>query len=152
MKPVLKNSREDLLMWLKGSVPDPPYENPMPGQELQIVTFRTTYDREKKEDRRTTSDLEKATSISSRYALSFDDIHKPILDIDFPVKAIGSSTPGHFHLYIDKEMPWYDYELLLRAMTVVGLLEPGYLDASLKRKHTSVRLPWVRKPEPEPPF
>ena len=37
-------------------------------------------------------------------------MHRPILDIDLPAALIPSSTPGHYHLYIDKPMEWDRYE------------------------------------------
>lgn len=73
------------------------------------------------------------------------DLHKPVLDIDFPVVALPSSTPGHSHLYIDKAMPWDDYEKLLVVLVEIGLLEEGYLGASRMRHYTAVRAPWVKK-------
>lgn len=71
--------------------------------------------------------------------------HKPVLDIDMPVKAIPSSTPGHFHLYIDKEMSWDDYVKLMKVMAEVGILEEGYVNASISREYSACRLPWVKK-------
>jgi hypothetical protein len=143
-------ARQQLLTWLQGPVatPVPVRESPLPGQELQIVKFEKDYG-EEYETRTATTSLESATSISSRVmggaASPMTEMHKPVLDIDMPVKAIESSTPGHYHLYIDKELSWEDYELLLRTLAAVGIIEPGYLDASVMRQHTSVRLPWVRK-------
>lgn len=74
--------------------------------------------------------------------------HKPVLDLDFPAKLIDSSTPGHHHLLIDKELTWHQYVKLLDVMQEVGLLEPGYVSASKERGFTCVRLPWVKKSRP----
>lgn len=71
--------------------------------------------------------------------------HKPLLDIDFAAKLIPSTTEGHFHLFLDKEVQWQDYELLLKAFEVCGLIEPGYVAASIDRGYTAVRLPWIKK-------
>lgn len=73
------------------------------------------------------------------------DWHRPVLDIDMPIAVVPSSTPGHYHLFIDKEMSWNDYSRLLGVLAEVGILEPGYVGASLARKATMVRLPWVKK-------
>ncbi len=73
------------------------------------------------------------------------NLHRPILDIDFPVSVIPSSTPGHHHLYIDKPMPWLQYKVLLRALEEAEIIEPGYANVSIARGYTSVRLPWVKK-------
>ena len=35
--------------------------------------------------------------------------HRPILDLDFPAALVPSTTPGHFHLYLDKPMAEEDY-------------------------------------------
>lgn len=71
--------------------------------------------------------------------------HAPAIDIDFPIHAIPSSTPGHFHLYIEKEMSWEDYEKLLRVLAQVGIIEEGYYAQSVKFKQSYLRLPYVKK-------
>lgn len=73
-------------------------------------------------------------------------VHKPVLDIDMPVAVLPSSTEGHHHLFIDKEMPWKDYLKLLEVLAEVGIIEKGYLGACRRRGHSAVRLPWVKKP------
>lgn len=158
----MNTARQELLKWLEETTPKPPEpvmkESPLPGQVLQIVNFREDYSGETKEDRQTTTSIFSATSITSEVIKEWgkgwgaEGRHKPVLDIDMPVKVVESSTPGHHHLYIDKEMSWEDYELLLRVLGVVGILEPGYVTASIKRKHTSVRLPWVKKPDKKRPW
>ena len=77
-------------------------------------------------------------------------LHKPVLDIDLPVTVVPSSTPGHCHLFIDKAMPWATYQRLLEALAVAGIVESGYVNASIDRGYSAVRLPWVKKPEPVP--
>ncbi|AYR00953.1 hypothetical protein PP636_gp18 [Arthrobacter phage Hestia] len=74
-------------------------------------------------------------------------LHRPVLDIDMPAALIPSSTPGHHHLYIDRPMTLRQYERLLNVLAEVGIVERGYVSASLDRGYTSVRLPWVKKPE-----
>lgn len=74
-------------------------------------------------------------------------LHRPVLDIDFPAALIPSSTPGHHHLYIDKPMTLKQYENLIWALVDAGIIESGYASASTERGYTSVRLPWVKKPE-----
>lgn len=75
------------------------------------------------------------------------NIHRPILDIDFGAALIPSSTEGHFHLYLDKPMTWKNYKRLLNVMAEVGVIEPGYAQASIERGYSSTRLPWVKKEE-----
>lgn len=33
--------------------------------------------------------------------LAYGKLHAPTLDVDFPCELVPSSTPGHFHRYID---------------------------------------------------
>lgn len=74
-----------------------------------------------------------------------EGIHCPTLDIDLPCYVVPSSTPGHFHLYIDYPMPWRKYKQLLKALAKSGIVEKGYVKASIRRKHTAVRVPWLKK-------
>lgn len=78
-------------------------------------------------------------------SLTEQGTHAPALDIDFPIHAVPSSTPGHFHLYFEKEMSWSDYEKLLRVMAEVGLIEQGFYQQAMKFKQTYLRLPYVKK-------
>lgn len=80
-------------------------------------------------------------------ARSEDDVmHAPVLDIDFQVFVIPSSSRGHFHLYIEKPVPWSAYKKLLVALAECGIIQEGYADASIDRGATYVRMPWVTKP------
>ena len=73
------------------------------------------------------------------------DRHRPVLDIDFPAHLVESSTPGHYHLFLDKEMSWPEYAKLLLALQHAGVLQQGFVNASLQRGASHVRLPWVKK-------
>lgn len=75
----------------------------------------------------------------------YPPLHKIVVDIDHPVKVLESSTPGHHHLFIDKPMSWDRYRAVLETLTLVGVVEPGYLSISEQRGYTAVRLPWVKK-------
>ena len=67
-------------------------------------------------------------------------MHKPVIDIDHPCRLVESS-PGKFHLYIDKEVAWVRYQSLLQSLVEAGIVEPGYEEASLARGYTAVRHP-----------
>jgi hypothetical protein len=73
--------------------------------------------------------------------------HSLVLDIDHPAWLIPSTTPGHYHLYIDvpgglnESMYFAVLELLARA----GVIEEGYANASKARGYSSARLPWIEK-------
>lgn len=65
--------------------------------------------------------------------------HYPVLDIDFGAELVPSKTAGHYHLYLDKELTWSDYERLLDVLGEVGILEKGYVEVCKKQKMTFVR-------------
>lgn len=76
-----------------------------------------------------------------------EETHRPVLDVDLPVWVRESSTPGHYHLIIDKEMPWSDYAAVVRVLGDVGILEEGFVKASIARRGSWIRTPWTRKDE-----
>lgn len=77
--------------------------------------------------------------------IPIDRQHLPIFDIDHSVLAWETSTPGHYHLIIDRPMSREDYEKLMRVLVEVGIVQEGYQRASLKRKAAWLRMPWIRK-------
>src|SRR6187399_43822 len=81
-------------------------------------------------------------------SLRLDGRHEPTLDIDHNCVLLPSTTPGHFHLYIDVPMSWENYQKLLDVMAEVGILEKGYVDVSKKYGATYVRMPHVKKVTP----
>lgn len=81
-------------------------------------------------------------------SLCMNGKHAPCLDIDFPARLVPSSTEGHFHLYLDREISWEKYAGLIRAMAEAGILEKGYVQQSLKRGQSFLRRPGVTK-QPE---
>lgn len=95
-----------------------------------------------------TSDPAKANVVTSMVENNVTK-HKVILDIDLPAALLPSSTPGHSHLYIDHELSWRDYKKLMKVLAKVGIVEPGFVDASIHRGYSAVRLPWVKKTQEE---
>lgn len=67
--------------------------------------------------------------------------HAPAIDLDVPAHLVPSRTPGHHHLYIDAELTWNDYLRLLRVMSKVGLIEPGYTKSAEVKGHSLLRVP-----------
>lgn len=119
----------------------PVKEHPYPGQKLRKVEDFGNYADPRipvEED-----DIDAAKIATSEVWGS--ENHKPVLDIDFPVKVVPSTSEGHFHLFIDCEMSWEKYDYLLRTLAHVGIIESGYMSASIDRGYTAVRLPWVKK-------
>jgi hypothetical protein len=87
-----------------------------------------------------------AEVVSSKVASSrWDDLHAPVLDIDFEAELVPSTTPGHYHLYLDKMITWRQYKRIIKALAKAGIIEKGYAEASIGRRHTAVRVPWLRK-------
>jgi hypothetical protein len=130
-------------------------QHPFPGNRLLHVNNMSTEEATlPNEQRIPTTDLDYANVCTSGYDHPVgngpdDNLwHRPVLDMDFPVQVHSSSTPGHCHVYIDKVLPWEAYVRLLEVMAEVGLLEPGYVRASVERGHTAARLPWVNKHDP----
>lgn len=93
-------------------------------------------------------ELAKANILTSE-AQGRPGIHKFMIDVDLPVVVMPSSTPGHWHLYIDVDIEWERYVALLRALAEAGVIEVGYARASIKRGYTSLRPPWIAKREDE---
>ena len=124
---------------------------PLAGQQLAKVNFTADSKEQNKftvaEEERPefTDDIAEANVSTSKVIGS--DKHKILLDIDLPCKLIESSTPGHFHLYIDHEIELYQLKSLLFTLANIGVIEEGYAGASVARGYTSLRLPWVKKEE-----
>lgn len=138
---------------------------PLKGQRLAWVDFnRGGYTEEEEADGRVVLDapLEEANVMTSlvdladvtgapmvgaRRTVDRSDVvlHRPVIDIDHRVSVVESSTAGHSHLFVDLMMPWDDVVKLLEVMAEIGLVEPGYVNASKARGYTAVRLPWVSK-------
>ena len=76
------------------------------------------------------------------------DMHAPALDIDVPAYLVPSSTPGHSHLYIDVPMTWEQYVRLMEVLASVGVVETGYVNASVLRGASMLRRPGVTKSPP----
>lgn len=133
--------------------------HPMPGQVLiRVSNFSDSeqhYDaaNEQREPVVNIHDANAVTSRTTSSLLSSVAVHRPVLDLDFPVTVIPSSTPGHFHLYLDRELTWPQYRKLLEVLAEIGLIQDGYADTAIKRGYSAVRLPWVKKmPLPRPDF
>jgi len=78
--------------------------------------------------------------------------HAPAIDLDFPIHAIPSTTPGHYHLYLERELEWKQYEKLLKVMAEIGLIEKGFYQSAMHFKQTYLRLPHIKKDTNAPTF
>jgi hypothetical protein len=74
---------------------------------------------------------------------------KDVLHLD-PIcdyALMPSTTDGHFHLMLDLYMSWSKYQRLLKLFVDCGIVEPGYVKASIARGFTAIRPPWIKKPK-----
>lgn len=94
------------------------------------------YNTDEPEEARKQVEARDANLISSRCR---NGKHAPVLDIDFEARLLPSRTEGHYHLYLDKQMPWWKYRILLKVLAWTGIIEPGYYGASVERKMTFLR-------------
>lgn len=69
-----------------------------------------------------------------------EDVHLPVIDLDFPCHLVESRTPGHFHLYIDHPTSTGAFFAVLDAMVRAGWAQEGYRNASEARGQTFVRI------------
>lgn len=91
--------------------------------------------------------MEEANLVGSQLKVK-SRLHRPVIDLDFPCRLIPSSTEGHFHLYLDGiDVEWPKYKDLLIALAAAGVISKGYLEESLNKGFTAVRLPHVKKEE-----
>lgn len=105
--------------------------------------------------RESASSLGEGNVITSRYAnlpAGHEPRHAIVLDIDHPSWLIPSTTPNHYHLYIDVPggVDESSYFALLDLLGRFGIIERGYAKVSMNRGYTSVRFPWIEKPKPDP--
>lgn len=93
-------------------------------------------------------ELEDANCVTSvRAERSLGANHNLLLDIDHETYLVKSSTPGHYHLYVDipggiAPDKWAD---VMSALANAGVIESGYASASIEQGHATLRLPWVKK-------
>lgn len=123
------------------------FVHPMPGQTLMIARdLGPDYDAEADTGHENTTNLREANTITSQVMnTGVANLHRVVLDIDRECTVIPSTSPGHYHLYIDAVMPWEVYSRLLAVLAEAGVIEPGYNGASQERGYTRVRLPWIKK-------
>ena len=85
-------------------------------------------------------DYDKANLVGSKTDLE-EDGHLPVIDMDMPAHLEPSTTPGHFHLYVNKVVPWDKYVNLLNAMRDAGLVSESTLRCPLSAGRLSFASP-----------
>lgn len=71
--------------------------------------------------------------------------HMPVIDLDLTTMLIPSTRPGHYHLYVNREMSWGQFLNMLQAMTDAGVVQDGFNRHTRRRGHATVRYPGVTK-------
>lgn len=49
-----------------------------------------------------------------------------IVALETPARLVPSSTPDHHHPYLDTELPWDDYALLLKRFEAASIIQRGF--------------------------
>jgi hypothetical protein len=149
--PYASNNKPEPSLWLS-SLTGQRYAKFVDGLRTAVVDFETdseSIETGNVEKIKADKPLAEANSVGSLYIpsddMTFRTTHKPVLDIDVPAMLVPSSTPGHHHLYIDAPMSWPDYMKLMKVLGEVGILQKGYVRASIEREASWVRTPWTRK-------
>lgn len=78
-------------------------------------------------------------------SLCGDGYHRPCLDIDFPARLVPSSTPGHYHLYLEVPMTTEKYLDLIDALAIAGVVSPRYAGFCRQRGGSFCRPEGVKK-------
>lgn len=98
--------------------------------------------RQKKNRRRVPPTSPYANLISSKTTTGKQ---KPIIDLDFEFEIKPSSTPGHYHLYLNHEISNTRFVVLMAALWFSGVVEMGYAVWSIRRMGNFVRPPGIKK-------
>lgn len=116
---------------------------PAPGEEL--YTLYDVVDSENLEGSEIVTSMVRVKGIGVEAAKIYNTKHKVAIDIDLPCALVESTTPGNFHLYIDKEISRAQYDKILSALTEAGIVQEGYYRAFEERGFTTLRTPWTKK-------
>lgn len=116
-------------------------------QTGRVETFAATSDDKRGNPIDFDVPVERHNVVSSRGTVNpwGSEFHLPVIDLDFDAHLEPSSTPGHFHLYLDRAMPFADYLKLLHTMCEIGLVEWGFYETAKTRGYGTLRLPGVFK-------
>lgn len=96
---------------------------------------------------RIVASLAEANLIDSRVP-GKEGLHRPIFDFDgIECTLIPSSTPGNFHLYLEKEVEFDKFLKVLEAMVEAGLIQRGFHQLTRLRGAAYARKPGVKKGE-----
>jgi hypothetical protein len=78
-----------------------------------------------------------------------DELHIPMWDIDMEL-YVRETSPGKFHLAINKQISRERYEAITRTLVAAGIVQRGWADSSYSSALGGcLRPPWVSKEEQE---
>ena len=131
-------SKHNLPLWLWGNTPL---------KQIQTQTAEDPYPLYT-DDKYTEVGVEDAVFLSSN---ARGGKHLLLFDCDFPVYT-RETSPGKWHVAVNKEMSRSDLQGVLYALAQAGVVETGYEAAVLaKPKYgATLRWPWVKKGEDLP--
>lgn len=67
--------------------------------------------------------------------------HSPVLDLDFEARLVPSSSPGHYHLFLDGlELDPAAYEALLDALVAAKVIQAGFRRRFIESGTTLARI------------
>lgn len=69
----------------------------------------------------------------------------PPLPFAVEVRAVPSSTPGHFHLYLEREMHWLAYEKVLVALRDAEIIGKDFCDMCIRWRTSFLLKPEYKK-------
>ena len=69
----------------------------------------------------------------------------PTFVFDCPAHLITSSTAGHHHLYLGREINWFRFDQLLGLMDESGMINHGYYTMAHERGMAILRMPGIYK-------
>lgn len=89
----------------------------------------------------------RANLISSKaYEVDGISYHTPIFDLDIDARLVPSSTPGHWHLYLNRVITDTEYGNILKAFNEAGIVQNGIIKEQWEKYgQTTVRLPGIQK-------
>lgn len=77
--------------------------------------------------------------------------HLPVLDLDVEHLYYPSTTPGHGALLLNVILTDVDHSRLLDLLEELGIIQPGFVEASRQRGYAALRTPWTDKVQPPAP-
>lgn len=73
--------------------------------------------------------------------------HLPVIDLDVESFLVPSTTEGHSHLYINVPVTFDGLVEILTVLNKHGIVQDGYLRATVSRGYSAVRYPGTPKIE-----